>query len=145
EVLEATGKSLSSFQSARAPPLLDPATVFALFVATEREALKARINARFDAMLRQGALQEVAALRERRLGPSLPVMRAHGVKHLIAHLAGEIPLDEAARLAKCDTCTYARRQLTFARHQLPHFKWAAPEEAEALALAACRPLNAAKK
>jgi tRNA dimethylallyltransferase len=145
EVLEATGKSLASFQAARAPPLLNPARVFAVFLAPERETLKARIDARFEAMLQAGALQEAAALRERRLDPVLPVMRAHGVRQLIAHLDGRISLAEAARLAKRDTRTYARRQLTFARHQLPSFHWAAPEEAEALVLAACCPVSAAKK
>ncbi|MGH6823655.1 MAG: tRNA (adenosine(37)-N6)-dimethylallyltransferase MiaA, partial [Methylocella sp.] len=86
EVFEATGKSLVAFQGARAPPLLDAKDIVAVFLATERAALKARIDARFDAMLEAGALQEAARLRERRLDPALPVMRAHGVRHLIAHL-----------------------------------------------------------
>jgi tRNA dimethylallyltransferase len=145
EVFEATGKSLASFHAARAAPLLDPASAVAVFLAPEREALKARIGARFESMLQAGALQEVAALRERRLDPALPAMRAHGVRHLIAHLNGKISLAEAARLAKRDTRTYARRQFTFARHQLPSFQWAAPEEAEALVLAACNPVSAAKR
>lgn len=145
EVLEATGKSLASFQAARGPPLLGPERVVAVFVVQEREALKARIGARFEAMLGAGALREVAALRERRLDPALPVMRAHGVPHLLAHLNGEISLAEAARLATRDTRTYARRQFTFARHQLPSFRWAAPAEAEALVLAACNAVNAARK
>jgi tRNA dimethylallyltransferase len=145
EVLEATGKGLASFQAARAPPPLDPARVFAVFLAPEREALKASIDARFEAMLQAGALQEAAALRERRLDPALPVMRAHGISQLIAHLEGAVSLGEAARLAKRDTRTYARRQLTFARHQLPSFQWAAPDEAEAVVLAACNPVSGAKK
>jgi tRNA dimethylallyltransferase len=145
EVLEATGKSLSSFQARRAAPLLNMQNVVAVFLAPERQALKARIDARFEAMLEGGALQEAAALRERRLAPALPVMRAHGVPHLLAHLSGEISLGEAARLAKRDTRAYARRQWTFARHQLPLFHLAAPEEAETLVLNACRAVSAAKK
>lgn len=145
EVLEATGKSLSSFQAERASPLLDMQNVLAVFLAPERQALKARIDARFEAMLESGALQEAAALGERRLDPALPVMRAHGVPHLLAHLDGAISLGEAARLAKRDTRTYARRQWTFARHQLPLFHWVSPEEAEALILRACSAVSAAKK
>lgn len=144
EVYEATGKSLVSFHAAREPPLLDPDHVLAFFLAPEREALKAQIDARFDKMLQQGALQEVAALRERRLDPALPVMRAHGVPHLIAHLDGEICLAEAARRAKRDTCLYARRQFTFARHQLPVFRWVKPEEAETLALSLFCSVNDAR-
>lgn len=145
EVFEATGQSLIAFHAARAAPLLDAKDIFAVFLATEREALKARIDARFDAMLEAGALQEAAGLRERRLDPALPVMRAHGVPHLIAHLNGEKSLAEAARGAKLDTARYVKRQLTFARRQLESFRWLTAEEAETLALAVCSGLNAARK
>jgi tRNA dimethylallyltransferase len=135
EVLEATGKSLAAFQGARMPPLLDIAGAQAIFLNPERDELKRRINARFDAMLEAGALAEAEALRRRNLDPALPLMRAHGLRHLIAHLRDEISLSEAAELAKRDTRTYARRQFTFARHQLAGFAWADEAEAEALALA----------
>ncbi|HUI20950.1 MAG TPA: tRNA (adenosine(37)-N6)-dimethylallyltransferase MiaA [Methylocella sp.] len=137
EVFEATGKSLIFFQGTRAAPLLDPSSVFAVFLATDREALTARIDARFDGMLQAGALQEVVRLRDRRLDPALPVMRAHGVPDLIAHLDGDISLEEAARQAKLGTARYAKRQLTFARHQLASFQWAAPQEAERRAFEVC--------
>ncbi|ACK52131.1 tRNA delta(2)-isopentenylpyrophosphate transferase [Methylocella silvestris BL2] len=135
EVLEATGRSLASFQSRRGPPVLDPAATRAIFLSPERAALNLRIDERFEAMLASGAWAEVEALRRRGLDPALPLMRAHGVPHLIAHLEGKIPQDEAIRLGKRDTRAYARRQFTFARHQLPGFVWAEPREAEALALA----------
>ncbi len=144
EVFEATGKGLVSFHATRALPVLDGKDIFAVFLATERELLKARIDRRFEAMLETGALQEVAVLRERRLDPALPVMRAHGVPHLIAHLNGEISLAEAARRAKLDTCRYAKRQLTFARHQLASFRWLTAQEAEMLDLDECSGLNAAR-
>jgi tRNA dimethylallyltransferase len=90
-------------------------------------------------------LQEAARLRERRLDPALPVMHAYGVPHLIAHLNCEISLAEAANLAKRDTARYAKRQLTFARHQLESFRWMTSQEAETLVLAECSGLNAARK
>ncbi len=136
EVLEATGRSLASFQGGRAAPLLDLSGARALFLNPDRETLKRRIDARFDAMLEAGALQEAQALRARALDPALPAMRAHGLRHLIAYLDGEISLVKASELAKRDTRTYARRQYTFARHQLPGFQWADAAEAEASALAA---------
>jgi tRNA dimethylallyltransferase len=80
-------------------------------------------------MVARGALDEVAALAERRLDPALPVMRAHGVPHLIAHLEGRMKLEEAAKRATLDTRHYAKRQFTWARHQLTGFQWVAPEEA----------------
>jgi tRNA dimethylallyltransferase len=102
-------------------PLLAGDECLSLFIAPPRAALHAAIDQRFDQMLAAGALDEAEALRRRQLDPALPIMRAHGVPHLIAHLEGRIPLDEAARLGKRDTRAYVKRQFTFARHQLPEF------------------------
>lgn len=137
EVLEAAGTSFVSFWAERAPALVNPAEAVAVFVMPERQALKEAIGMRLEAMLASRALNEVAALRERRLDPMLPVMRAQGVRELIAHLKGEVSLEEAARLIKRNTWAYARRQMTFARHQLPSFRWVEPGETEAFVLAAC--------
>jgi tRNA dimethylallyltransferase len=129
EVLAATGRPLASFQAARSAPALRPDEWAALFLAPDRDALYSRIDARFDAMLDKGALDEAAALMRRRLDPALPVMGALGVGQLIAHLEGRLSLAEAAESAKRETRRYAKRQFTWARHQLPGFKWVAPEEA----------------
>jgi tRNA dimethylallyltransferase len=131
EVMDATGRPLVSFLGARAKPALAPGEWAGLYLAPDRAELGRRIDARFDAMLAQGALDEVAALQERRLDPALPVMRAHGVPHLIGHIEGRLTLDEAASRSKLDTRHYAKRQFTWARHQLSGFRWVAPEEAVA--------------
>lgn len=135
EVFAATGQSLASFQRMKQAPLIDAARCLAVFLAPEREALHAAIDGRFDTMIAQGALAEVEALGRRKLDPALPVMRAHGVPHLLAHLDGRLSLAEAMRLGKSDTRQYAKRQFTFARHQLPDFHWLAPEGAEVEMLA----------
>lgn len=136
EVFAATGQSLTAFQRLKEAPMLDAEHCIAVFLAPEREALRTAIDHRFDAMLAAGALDEVAALRDRQLDPTLPVMRAHGVPHLIAHLNEEIDLGEAAGLGARDTRAYAKRQFTFARHQLPNFRWVPPEDAAAAVLQA---------
>ena len=92
EVVEATGRALTDWHREGLPPLLPPGEFTALFLAPEREQLYARIDARFDAMLAAGALEEVAALAARKLDPLLPAMKAHGVPALIRHLRGEITL-----------------------------------------------------
>jgi tRNA dimethylallyltransferase len=130
EVVAATGRPLVEFQGAREAPALPAGAWAGLFLAPERAALNARIEARFDEMLGAGALDEVAALAARKLDPALPAMRAHGVPHLIAHLEGRLSLDEARALAVRDTRRYAKRQFTWARHQMPDFAWVAPEGAE---------------
>ena len=129
EVVEATGRSLTDWHRDGLPPLLPPGTFSALFLEPDRDQLYARIDARFDAMLKAGALEEVAALAARGLDPLLPAMKAHGVPALIRHLKGEITLDEAAIIGRADTRHYAKRQFTWFRHQLPEFAWVKPEEA----------------
>ena len=131
EVFDATGRPLVDFQDARNPPPLAPGEWAGLFLAPPRAILDARIETRFAEMLRAGALDEIEALARRRLEPALPIMRAHGAPHLIAHLAGRLPIFEAAALAVRDTRRYAKRQFTWARHQMPDFQWVAPEDAEA--------------
>ncbi len=129
EVVEATGRSLTDWHREGLPPILPQGEYVALFLAPEREALYARIDARFDAMLKAGALDEVATLAARNLDPLLPAMKAHGVPALIRHLRGEIALDEAAGIGCVDTRHYAKRQFTWFRHQLPEFEWVQPEAA----------------
>jgi tRNA dimethylallyltransferase len=129
EVLDATGRPLASFLGARAEPVLAPGEWTGLYLAPDRAELGRRIDARFGAMLALGALDEVATLMQRRLDPALPVMRAHGVPHLIQHLEGRLSLDEAASRSKLDTRHYAKRQFTWARHQLTGFRWVASDEA----------------
>src|SRR5882757_6945634 len=127
EVVEATGRSLTSWHREGLPPLLPQGRFTAVFLAPERDALYARIDARFDAMLKAGALEEVAGLAARRLDPMLPAMKAHGVPALARHLKGEISLEEAAAVGRADTRHYAKRQFTWFRHQLPEFEWVKPE------------------
>ncbi|WP_024520333.1 tRNA (adenosine(37)-N6)-dimethylallyltransferase MiaA [Bradyrhizobium sp. Tv2a-2] len=129
EVVEATGRVLTDWHSEGQPPLLPPGQFHALFLAPEREALYARIDARFQAMLKAGALDEIAQLAARQLDPLLPAMKAHGVPPLMKHLKGEITLDDAAEIGRADTRHYAKRQFTWFRHQLPEFAWVKPEEA----------------
>jgi tRNA dimethylallyltransferase len=131
EVIEATGRSLTDWHREGLPPLLPPGTFRALFLTPDRDSLYARIDARFDAMLHAGALEEVARLAARKLDPLLPAMKAHGVPALISHLAGNVALEEATVIGKADTRHYAKRQFTWFRHQLPEFEWVKPEAAGA--------------
>ena len=135
EVIEATGRSIIAWHAQGLPPLIGPSAV-RLFIAPDRDALYARIDARFDAMLAAGGLDEARTLAARGLDPLLPAMKAHGIPWLIRHLAGEMSLEEAARQAKLDTRHYAKRQFTWFRHQLGDWQRAGPEAAlEALVAA----------
>jgi len=129
EVLEATGRPLSQWHDQGLPPLLDAANAVTMFLAPGRPELRRRIDARFDAMLGAGALEEVRVLAARKLDPLLPAMKAHGVPWLIRHLNGEISLEEAAQGGKNDTRRYTKRQFTWVRHQLADWTWMAPDAA----------------
>ncbi len=137
EVVLATGRSLSDWHSEGMPPSIDTARAIKLFLDVERAELARRIDARFDAMLESGALDEVSALAQRGLDPALPAMKAHGVPWLIRHLKGEITLDEAAEGGKRDTRRYTKRQATWFRNQLPDFTWIKPDEALTFVMGRC--------
>ena len=130
EVVLATGRSLTDWHRQGLPARVDPARAIKVFLTCERKQLVARIETRFAAMLKSGALDEVRALAARALDPLLPAMKAHGVPWLIRHLNGEISLDTAAAGAIMDTRRYAKRQLTWFRNQMKDWPWAAPEEAQ---------------
>jgi tRNA dimethylallyltransferase len=137
EVFEATGRSLTEWQSApHSAPILPSERCLRLFLAPERGPLYARIDKRFETMMRTGALEEVAALGARGLDPTLPAMRAHGVPWLLKAIAGMISVDTAVAHAKADTRHYAKRQFTWFRHQMPGWQFVAPEDAEGLVRAA---------
>lgn len=121
EVLEATGRSLADWQRDAKPALpgRPPMTFRTVLVAPPREALYAACNARFLAMLEQGALEEVRRLATRSAGldPSLPGLKALGLPALLAYGRGELPLDEAIRQAQSATRHYAKRQVTWFSRQ----------------------------
>jgi tRNA dimethylallyltransferase len=127
EVVLATGRSLTDWHGEGMRPALDPDAAVKIFLDVERAELYRRIDARFDAMLAAGALDEVRALGARGLDATLPAMKAHGVPWLLRHLGGEIELAAAAEEGKRDTRRYTKRQATWFRHQLPDWTWVAPD------------------
>ena len=112
------GARLSALQ-ADTRPLIAPDSWAGLVIEPEREALYQRIDQRFAAMVEAGALEEAEAIAERDLDPELPAMKAVGLPPLLAHLAGEITLDEALEIGARDTRRYAKRQYTWFRNQTP--------------------------
>jgi len=113
-----TGQPISAFQ-ARTTPLLPECGWTGLVIELERQWLYQRIEARFDTMMDQGALDEVRTLAERGLDRTLPAMKALGVPPLMAFLAGTMDRETAIVQAKQDTRRYAKRQMTWFRNQMP--------------------------
>jgi tRNA dimethylallyltransferase len=117
-VKRATGRKLSSFQDGIAASLLaDFSSVERLVLDPDRDVLRQRIALRFEAMFAGGAVEEVEALRKLDLDPSLPVMKAIGVREIGDWLDGVIARDEAVALATIATHQYAKRQRTWFRNR----------------------------
>lgn len=121
EVIEGTGRSLIDWQrEGQARALLAGVDVERIFMDVPRDELYARAEQRFDQMMRAGALEEVRAIAD--LDPMLPMMKAIGVPELLAHLRGEMPIEDAMAAAKLATRHYIKRQTTWWRGQMEHWR-----------------------
>ena len=112
-VLEATGRPLRAWHGGGAHPVKAHRIVLEPPRALSRE----RIAARFHAMMEGGAVAEVRALLARSLDPTLPAMKAIGVREIAAMLGGHMTRDEATERAITATRQYAKRQSTWFRNQ----------------------------
>jgi tRNA dimethylallyltransferase len=139
EVLESTGRSLAAWQREPGKPVLAEAdTVRLLALPTDRSKHGAMIDARFEAMLAAGALDEARELLRLGFSSELPIMRALGVAPLVAHLRGTLGLDAAAAVAKTDTRKYAKRQLTWLRRNMITWKPLSEQDLQSQTLASLR-------
>lgn len=83
----------------------------------DRQKLYERINLRVDIMLKNGLVNEVKKLLDMGYSPDLVSMQGLGYKEMIPYIKGEISLDEAAEEIKKGTRHFAKRQLTWFKHQ----------------------------
>jgi tRNA dimethylallyltransferase len=118
EVVVATGQSIATLQGLAGPVIVDPARARKIVVLPERQVLHDRINGRFEAMLEEGAEQEVRILLALGLAAEQPVMKAIGVSQIAAMLRGEIGRAEVLSLGAAATRQYAKRQMTWFRNQM---------------------------
>ncbi|MGV8838683.1 MAG: tRNA (adenosine(37)-N6)-dimethylallyltransferase MiaA [Bauldia sp.] len=119
EVIDATGRTLPEWQAERAlPPLLIADSVDRIVIDPPRAELHRRIDERFAAMVNEGGLDEARVLAEAGLDPALPAMKAIGVRPLLAFLDGRIGRNEAIVRGQAETRQYAKRQVTWLRHQM---------------------------
>jgi tRNA dimethylallyltransferase len=118
EVIESTGVSLADWQLRKGTPLIQEAEAERYVIARGREAIRARVDARFDAMMGEGALDEARAILALDLDPELPAARAHGLRPLLAFLRDEISLDAAVEAGKLETRQYVKRQEIWLRRHM---------------------------
>ncbi|WP_019833467.1 tRNA (adenosine(37)-N6)-dimethylallyltransferase MiaA [Sphingomonas sp. PR090111-T3T-6A] len=119
EVVRSTGRPLADWQQEKSGGIGDTVRLSPLLLVPDSDWLAARINARFVAMLEDGAVEEVEALIARHLDPALPAMRAIGVPEIAAWLAGGMDRNAMIGRAQAASRQYAKRQRTWFRHQPP--------------------------
>ncbi|WP_343115540.1 tRNA (adenosine(37)-N6)-dimethylallyltransferase MiaA [Ostreiculturibacter nitratireducens] len=121
EVLQATGRGLTEWHGETDAPLLPLDRVTPLVLDADRDWLAERIDRRFDIMMAEGALDEVRAVLPC-WDPAALWAKAIGAPELVAHLRGEMPLDEAVAAAKLASRQYAKRQRTWFRNRMSGWK-----------------------
>lgn len=119
EVVRSTGRTLADWQKDKTGGIGASIRLAPLLLIPDSAWLVARIDARFLAMLEQGAIEEIDALVARQLDPMVPAMRAIGVPEIAAWRAGTIDRDAMISRAQAASRQYAKRQRTWFRHQPP--------------------------
>jgi tRNA dimethylallyltransferase len=127
EVLQATGKPISYFHALPKTPL-DPAWRFRIImIMPPRDVLYARCNARFDSMIQAGVEEELEAFDARvahgEIADTAPSVKTLGAAPLRDYRLGLCSKDDAHARAKAQTRQYAKRQVTWFRHQIKPSEW----------------------
>ena len=123
EVIEATGRSLSTFQALANRQIALPGRRCGIALIPPPAAVNQRIEARLDTMLESGAVAEVSGFLTRhpdfRL---LPIAKVQGLRELAAVCAGGLDIERARTMIAAQIRQYAKRQRTWFRHQLPELQ-----------------------
>ncbi|KQT86083.1 tRNA (adenosine(37)-N6)-dimethylallyltransferase MiaA [Aurantimonas sp. Leaf443] len=138
EVGEAAGRPMSALTTGTGESLLREDDCLKIVLTPERELLRRRIAARFDAMLDAGAMEEAAAFRARHgILPGSSARKAIGLSELCAAIDGAMSPAEARERSIVRSRQYAKRQETWFRHQFgAHWLRLDPADALDIALAA---------
>ena len=126
EICRMTGKPYSSFRTHTIKSR--PFRIIKIGLTRDREELYDRINRRVDQMMEEGLLEEA-----RRVYPyrALNALNTVGYKELFNYLSGEWTLDVAIEKIKRNSRVYARKQMTWFKHD-PAIQWFHPDEEAAL-------------
>ncbi len=122
EICRMTGKPYSSFRTNTIKSR--PFRIIKIGLTRDREELYDRINRRVDMMMEEGLLEEA-----RRVYPfrTLNALNTVGYKELFNYFSGEWTLNLAIEKIKRNSRVYARKQMTWFKHD-PEIHWFHPEE-----------------
>ncbi len=114
EVYELTGRPMSK-EMIRRRGIREFYDCRIFFLDRERGELYRRIDRRVEKMIKEGLVGEVKKLIRKKLSP--PAQMALGIREVRAYLEGRLSLEEAKELLKKNTRNYAKRQLSWFRHE----------------------------
>ena len=117
EVYLQTGRSIVDQQSERPEAHESSRRLRILALNPPRAELYARINARTEAHFKAGLVEEVRDLLSRGFAPDSNALGAHGYRRVVEYLQGKRDLESAVEQTKLDVRHYAKRQLTWFRHE----------------------------
>ncbi len=121
EVLQATGKSIVSWQADTPPPILNINKCDAILMHSSTHWLNERIKIRFEAMLDNGVLEEITE-NSQSWDPQLQSSQAIGATQLIDYNLGRISIEKATELAVIASRQYAKRQKTWFRKRMENWR-----------------------
>ena len=116
EVFFASGRPISEHRRRGSSPLTG-FRILTLGLSLDRAALRLAVEGRTESMLGGGLIQEVAALLDQGYAPDLRPLRAIGYRQAVDVVRGRLSLEEAHRQIVTETMRYAKRQMTWFRHQ----------------------------
>lgn len=117
-----TGEQISQHRPLRPRPLPLAGRIRIFALNPPREELYARINARTEQHFRNGLVAEVNGLLARGVPRNSSALGAHGYRRVVEYLSGARDLESAIEQTKLDVRHYAKRQLTWFRHE-PDVEW----------------------
>ena len=127
EVLQATGKSIVSWQADTPPPILNINKCDAILMHSSTHWLNERIKIRFEAMLDNGVLEEITK-NSQSWDPQLQSSQAIGATQLIEYNLGRISIEKATELAVIASRQYAKRQKTWFRKRMENWRTVIAED-----------------
>ena len=127
EVLQATGKSIVSWQADTPPPILNINKCDAILMHSSTHWLNERIKIRFEAMLDKGVLEEITE-NSQSWDPQLQSSQAIGATQLIEYTLGRISIEKATELAVIASRQYAKRQKTWFRKRMENWRTVIAED-----------------
>ncbi|WP_419235475.1 tRNA (adenosine(37)-N6)-dimethylallyltransferase MiaA [Rickettsia endosymbiont of Nabis limbatus] len=118
EVVLQTGKSIFFFQTLPKEQILSEFNFKIIFLNPERKFLYKTIDERLANIFKDGAIDEVALIKKQFNSENYLNLKAVGIKEILAYLENKLTLNEALTLAQTRTRRYAKRQITWFKHQI---------------------------